>query len=93
MVSFIEKHGFFYEFPATFSSNVCFCIRADKPLSLFTSLWGGSVSVDFIFQIMLGSKENIHHSLASVESTLILTFRIIDLQIYRTALPSLLTQT
>ncbi len=48
-----------------------------KP-SLFTSLWGGSVQVDFIFKIMLGSKENIHHFLSNIRITLILTFRIIQ---------------
>jgi hypothetical protein len=52
-----------------------------KP-SPFTSSWGGSVSVELIFQIMLGSKKNSHNFFSSIESTLILTFRIIDLQIY-----------
>jgi hypothetical protein len=46
---------------------------------------------------MLGSKENSHHFLSSIESTLVLTFGIISLQIYWTTLhsthPSLLTQT
>ncbi len=56
-----------------------------KP-SPFTSLWSSSVSVDFIFQIMLGSKENIHHFLSSIESTRIPTFRIINQKSDRTTL-------
>ncbi len=63
------------------SANVCYCITADQPLHL---LWGGSVTVDFIFTIMLQSKENGHHFLSSIKITLILIFRIINLQIYRT---------
>ncbi len=59
-----------------------------KKPSPFTSVKGGSVSVDFIFQIMLGSKEISHHFLSPIESTLVLTFRIISLQIYWTTLHS-----
>jgi hypothetical protein len=31
-----------------------------KPSHFFASLWGGTVSVDCIFMIMIESKENIH---------------------------------
>ncbi len=40
--------------------------------SLYTSLWVDSVSVDFIFMIMLGSKENSYNFFPSVKSDLIL---------------------
>jgi hypothetical protein len=80
MVSFHD-----YEFQATLSANVCYCITADRTLSL--RLIGGgvgcSVSVDFIFEIMLGSKENSQHFLFSIKSTLVL-INLINLLIYRT---------
>ncbi len=47
--------------------------------SPFTSLWEDSVSGNFNFMTMLASKENIYHFLS-----LILTFIINNLQIYRT---------
>ncbi len=52
--------------------------------SPFTALWGGSVSVDFIFKIkiMSGSMENFQHLFFSIKKTLILTFIEINLQIY-----------
>ncbi len=40
-----EMHGFFYEFQAILSANLCYCTTADRTLS-FTSFWGGTVSVD-----------------------------------------------
>jgi hypothetical protein len=46
---------------------VCFCLMI-KP-SPFTALWGGSVSVDFIFKLMLGSKEKRHHFFCSVKKS------------------------
>jgi hypothetical protein len=39
-----------------------------KP-SPFTSLWGGFVTADFIFKIMLQSKENIPHFLSNIKIT------------------------
>jgi hypothetical protein len=50
--------------------------------SSFTSLWAGSVFVDFIFQTMLGSKENSFYFLSCIKGSLILTFRITNLHIY-----------
>ncbi len=64
-----------------------FTIPAQIKHSPFTSLWGGSVSVDLIFMIKLGSKENSHLFFFSIKSTLILTFTIIN--IYRTTLDTL----
>jgi hypothetical protein len=78
MVHLKEVHGFYYELKAIWSANVCYCITADQTLPLHF------FSADFIFQIMKGSKENIHHFLSSVKITLILTFRIISLKISRT---------
>jgi hypothetical protein len=72
---------------ATLSANVCYCITADQG----PSLWGSSVSVDFIFQTMSGSTENMQHFFFSIKITLILTLIKINLQIYSTH-PSLLTQ-
>ncbi len=57
----------------------------------FTSFLGGPVSVDFNFQTMLGSKEYNHNILSSMKSTLIPTYRIINLQIYRTNLHTFIT--
>ncbi len=57
----------------------------------FTSFCGGPVSVDFYFKTMIGSKKYNHNILSSMKSTLILTFRIINLQIYRTNLHLLST--
>jgi hypothetical protein len=53
-----------------------------KP-SHFGSLWGGSVSMDYFFIIILGS----------IIFTPFLTFIIINLQIYRIILPPLTTST
>ncbi len=74
--------GFFYEFKVPLSANVCYCIKADQT-STFTSLWDGSISVDYSFQIMQWSKENSHHFLSSIKITLILTIKIINLRISR----------
>ena len=55
MVSFNEVRRFYHELQATLSANVCYCITAKKNLSLHFIVRGlGSVSFDFIFQIMLG---------------------------------------
>jgi hypothetical protein len=47
-------------------------------ISPFTSLWGGSVSVDFVFMIKLPSikGKKAHHFISSYKSILILTFII-----------------
>jgi hypothetical protein len=74
--------GFYYEFQDTLLLFVIIS-HLTKP-SLFTSLLGGFVSLDFTFMIMLGSKEiAIIYSLPSKVS-LNITFIIINLQIYRT---------
>jgi hypothetical protein len=85
MFSFNEMHGFYSESKPLSSDTVCYWITAAKHSS-FSSLRVGSVSVGFIFTIMLGSKENSHHFFSSIKITLILTIIIINLQIYRTAL-------
>ncbi len=77
--AYLKRTGSIYEFQATLSTNVCYCITADETSSLHF-IGGGSVSVDYIFKIMLGSKENSQHFFFSVKSTLIL----INLLIYRT---------
>ncbi len=78
MVSFND-----YEFQVTLSADVCYCITADQTLSLHF-IGGGSVSVDFIFQIMLGSMESSQHFLFSNKSTRILInlINLINLLIY-----------
>jgi|688.fasta_scaffold2725822_2 hypothetical protein len=57
MVSFNEMHGFYYKFQAALSAAVNYCITAYQTLSFLFIVAGGSVSVDFIFQEKLGSKE------------------------------------
>ncbi len=82
MVSFNEMHGFFYEFKATFSPNVCFyCITADQILSLYCILEWSCFS-EFEFQI----KGKIVIISSPPWKVVILAFRIINLQIYRTTL-------
>jgi hypothetical protein len=34
MVSFNEMHGYYYEFQASLSAYVCYCVSADHTLSL-----------------------------------------------------------
>jgi hypothetical protein len=85
MFSFNEMHGFYSESELLSSDTVCYWITAAKH-SPFSSLRVGSVSVGFIFTIMLGSKENSHHFFSSIKITLILTIIIINLQIYRLGL-------
>jgi hypothetical protein len=53
----------------------------------FTLLRGGSISVEFIFMIMLEDQmKHSHHFFSSSKITLILTFILMNLQIYRTKL-------
>jgi hypothetical protein len=63
MISFNEVHGSIMN-----SKLLCLLIfvivsHLIKPTS-FTSLWDGSLFVDFIFQIMIGSQENSQHFLS-----------------------------
>jgi hypothetical protein len=82
MVSIIEMHGFYYKFQAALSAAVFFIASQLIKPSTCTSLWSCSVSLDFIFMIMLGSMEIIHNFFSSVKSTPIVTFIIINIQIY-----------
>jgi hypothetical protein len=58
-----------------------------------TSMWGGSLSVDLIFKIMLGSKENSHqflsfykkYSNSNVQNN---KYICTNVQMYITSLPS-----
>ncbi len=73
-----KMHGLYYECLNALSATVCHRITADQTLSFYFIVGGGSVSVDLIFMIMLGS--NIHrYSLPS-------TFIIMNLQNYTTTL-------
>jgi hypothetical protein len=58
MTSFYEMHGFYYEFKATSSANLWFCITADQILSLHFIV-GGSDSVDTVFMMMIGQRQEI----------------------------------
>ncbi len=52
------------------------CIIADQTLSLYTTLWGGPVSVD----LFLGKKKNSHKLLSASRSSVILLSIITNLQ-------------
>jgi hypothetical protein len=60
MASFNESY---YEFQATLSDSVWYCITVDQ--YHFTSLWGGSVSVDFVFMKKLALKGKKAHNFLS----------------------------
>jgi hypothetical protein len=65
-----------------------------KP-SPFTSLWDGSITVDFSFQIMLRSKENSRHFLSSIKiysHSSIQNNQSINFQNYPPLLPQILME-
>jgi hypothetical protein len=87
MVNFSETHSFYMKSKLQYLLLFVVASQLIKPFP-FTLLRGGSLSVDLIFMIMLGSKEHSHHFFSSTKITLILTFILMNLQIYRTTLHS-----
>ena len=62
MISFNEMHIFNFDFQATLSAYVCYCITADQTLSLHFIV-GGSVPVDLIFHSIKASERHIYFCL------------------------------
>jgi hypothetical protein len=60
MINFNEIHGFFFDFQATLPATVCYCITADDTLALYL-LQCSSVSVDFVFIVIVGLNKNSYH--------------------------------
>ncbi len=85
MVSFTELPRFCYEFQASLSATVCYCLKAVQPLSLhFTVGW--FCFCGFYFYDNAWIKGKLSLFFRSIKSTLMPTFIIINQQFYRTTL-------